>query len=82
MIRKKADGKTFTGNLSASYGSWDNQRYVADLSGPLNESGTVRGRVVTGYQDQDSWVDRYHKRKKFLYATVAADITDNTTLDL
>lgn len=82
MIRKKADSKTFAGDLSASYGSWDNQRYVADLSGPLNDSGTLRGRVVTGYQDQDSWVDRYHKRKKFLYATVAADLTDNTTLDL
>jgi outer membrane receptor for ferric coprogen and ferric-rhodotorulic acid len=82
MIRKKADSKTFAGNLSAGYGTWDNQRYVADLSGPLNDSGTVRGRVVTGYQDQDSWVDRYHKRKKFLYATLAADITDNTTLDI
>lgn len=82
MIRKKADSKTFAGNLSASYGSWDNQRYVADLSGPLNDSGTLRGRVVTGYQDQDSWLDRYHKTKKFLYATVAADLTDNTTLDL
>lgn len=82
IIRKKADSKTFTGNLSASYGTWDNQRYVVDLSAPLNESGTVRGRVVTGYQDQDSWMDRYHKRKKFLYATLAADITDNTTLDL
>lgn len=82
MIRKKADSKTFAGNLSASYGSWDNQRYVADLSGALNDAGTLRGRVVTGYQDQDSWVDRYHKRKKFLYVTVAADITDNTTLDI
>ena len=82
MIRKKADSKTFAGNISASYGSWDNQRYVTDLSGPLNDSGTLRGRLVTGYQDQDSWVDRYHKRKKFLYATVAADLTDNTTLDL
>lgn len=82
MIRKKADSKTFAGDLSASYGSWDNQRYVADLYGPLNDSGTLRGRVVTGYQDQDSWVDRYHKRKKFLYATVAADLTDHTTLDL
>ncbi|HCB0101318.1 TPA: ferric-rhodotorulic acid/ferric-coprogen receptor FhuE [Klebsiella pneumoniae] len=82
MIRKKADSKNFAGDLSASYGSWDNQRYVADLSGPLNDSGTLRGRVVTGYQDQDSWVDRYHKRKKFLYAILAADITDNTTLDL
>ncbi|MDH2066900.1 ferric-rhodotorulic acid/ferric-coprogen receptor FhuE [Pantoea sp. GD03673] len=82
MIRKKADSKTFTGNLSTSYGTWDNQRYVADLSGPLNDAGTLRGRVVTGYQDQDSWVDRYHKRKKFLYATVAADLTESTTLDL
>lgn len=82
MIRKKADSKTFAGDLSASYGSWDNERYVADLSGPLNGTGSLRGRVVTGYQDQDSWVDRYHKRKKFLYATVAADITDNTTLDI
>lgn len=82
FIRKKADSKTFTGNLSASYGSWDNQRYVADLSGPLNDSGSLRGRVVTGYQDQDSFVDRYHKRKKFLYATAAADITDSTTLDI
>jgi Outer membrane receptor for ferric coprogen and ferric-rhodotorulic acid len=55
---------------------------VVDLSAPLNESGTVRGRVVTGYQDQDSWMDRYHKRKKFLYATLAADLTENTTLDI
>nr|WP_235289964.1 TonB-dependent receptor plug domain-containing protein [Klebsiella variicola] len=46
MIRKKADSKTFAGNLSASYGNWDNQRYVTDLSGPLNDAGTLRGRVV------------------------------------
>lgn len=82
MIRKKADSKIFDGNLSASYGSWDNQRYVADLGGPLNDSGSLRGRVVTGYQDKDSWLDRYHKRKKFLYATMAADLTSNTTLDI
>ena len=82
FVRKKADSKTFSGNLSASYGSWDTQRYVADLSGPLNDAGTLRGRVVTGYQDGDSWMDRYHKSKKFLYATVQADVTDNTILDL
>lgn len=82
MVRKKADSKTFTGNLSASYGSWNNQRYVADLSGPLNQSGSVRGRVVAGYQDQDSWLDRYHKSKKFLYADLEADLTEHTTIDL
>ncbi|KQN55562.1 ferric-rhodotorulic acid/ferric-coprogen receptor FhuE [Erwinia sp. Leaf53] len=82
MVRRRADSKTFTGALSASYGSWNRQRYVADLSGPLNEAGSVRGRVVTGYQDQDSWLDRYHKSKKFLYAVVDADVGDSTTLSL
>lgn len=82
MVRKHADSREFTGNISASYGSWDKQRYVADLSAPLNETGSVRGRVVAGYQDQDSWLDRYHKRKKFLYGVLDADITDRTTVSL
>ncbi len=82
MVRKQADSKTFTGNLNASYGSENKQRYVADLSAPLNEAGTVRGRVIAGYQDQDSKTDRYHKGKKFLYGVLDADITDATTVSL
>lgn len=82
MVRKHADSKEFTGNLTASYGSWNKQRYVADISTPLNESGTVRGRVIAGYQNQDSWLDRYRKNTKFLYGAIDADITDNTTLSL
>lgn len=82
MIRKHADSKEFVGNLSASYGSWNTQRYVADLSAPLTESGQVRGRVVAGYQDGDSWLDHYHTQKKFLYGVVDADLTDATTLSV
>lgn len=82
MVRKHADSKEVTGNLTASYGSWNKQRYVADVSSPLNEAGTVRGRIIAGYQDQDSWLDRYHKTKKFLYGVIDADVTDNTTLSL
>lgn len=82
MIRKQADSKEFVGNLSASYGSWDNQRYVADLSAPLNESGSVRGRIVAGYQDGDSWLDNYHSQKKFFYGVVDADLTDSTTVSV
>lgn len=82
MVRKHADSKTFEGNLSASYGSWDNQRYVADLSAPLTESGNVRGRLVAGYQDGDSWLNNYHSQKKFLYGVVDADLTDSTTLSI
>lgn len=82
MVRKHADSKTFEGNVSASYGSWDNQRYVADLSAPLTESGNVRGRLVAGYQDGDSWLNNYHSQKKFLYGVVDADLTDSTTLSV
>lgn len=82
MVRKHADSRDFTGTVSASYGSWNKQRYVADVSGALNDSGSVRGRVIAGYQDQDSWLDRYHKRKKFIYGVIDADVTDNTTVSL
>jgi len=82
MVRKRADSKQFTGNVSASYGSWNKQRYVADLSAPLNSDGSLRGRVIAGYQDQDSWLDRYGKRKKFLYGVMDADLTERTTLSL
>lgn len=80
MVRKHADSKTFTGNLSASYGSWNKQRYVLDLSAPLTASGNVRGRMVAGYQDNDSYIDRYSANKKFLYGVVDADLSDSTTL--
>jgi outer membrane receptor for ferric coprogen and ferric-rhodotorulic acid len=63
MVRKHADSKEFKGSVSATYGSWNNQRYVLDLQAPLTESGNVRGRVITGYQDKDSWVERNHYRK-------------------
>ena len=82
MVRKHADSREFQGSVTGSYGSWDKQRMVLDLSGPLSASGNVRGRVIAGYQDNDSFLDRYHYRKKFLYGVVDADLTDATTLSL
>ncbi|PLR30828.1 ferric-rhodotorulic acid/ferric-coprogen receptor FhuE [Chimaeribacter californicus] len=82
MVRKHADSREFQGSVSGSYGSWDKQRLVTDLSAPLTESGNVRGRVIAGYQDNDTWLDRYHTRKKFLYGTLDADLTESTTLSL
>lgn len=82
MVRKHADSKKFKGSVSATYGSWDKQRYVMDLQAPLTESGDVRGRVIAGYQDNDSWLERNHYRKKFVYGVVDADITDSTILSL
>jgi len=82
MVRKHADSKTFKGSAEATYGSWGKQRYVLDLQAPLTESGNVRSRVITGYQDNDSWLERNHYRKKFITGVVDADLTDSTILSL
>ncbi|BCQ37683.1 ferric-rhodotorulic acid/ferric-coprogen receptor FhuE [Erwinia rhapontici] len=82
MVRKHADSKVLTGSLSAETGSWDKQRYVGDITVPLNEYGTVRARAIGGYQENDTWLDRYHARKKFLTTVVDADLTDSTQLSL
>jgi outer membrane receptor for ferric coprogen and ferric-rhodotorulic acid len=82
MVRKHADSKEFTGNLEASYGSWDKQRYVADLSAPLSPEGNVRGRVVAGYENKNSFIERYGFEKKFIYGVVDADLTDKTKLSV
>ncbi|MFJ5160364.1 ferric-rhodotorulic acid/ferric-coprogen receptor FhuE [Pantoea sp. NPDC088449] len=82
MVRKHADSKAFTGSVSASYGSWNKQRYVADLSAPLSPEGNVRGRLVTGYEDKNSFIERYGADKKFVYGVVDADLTDATKLSV
>ena len=78
MVRKHADSREFKTNVSAEYGSWNKQRYVADLSTPLTEDGRIRGRMVAGYQNNDSWIDRYNQEKKFFYGVVDVDLTDAT----
>ncbi|WOR28376.1 ferric-rhodotorulic acid/ferric-coprogen receptor FhuE [Citrobacter portucalensis] len=80
MIRKHATSREFTGNVSAEYGSWNKQRYVTDLQSPLTADGNVRGRIVAGYQNNDSWLDRYNSEKMFFSGIVDADLGDTTSL--
>ena len=78
MVRKRADSHEFKGDVTAEYGSWDKQRYVADVQSPLTDDGRIRGRVVAGYQNNDSWLDRYNSEKKFFYGVLDVDLTDMT----
>lgn len=82
MIRKHATSREFKGNLSAEYGSWNKQRYVADLQSPLTEDGKVRARIVAGYQNNDSWLDRYNNDKTFFSGILDADLGDTTSLSV
>ncbi|MCF5098864.1 TonB-dependent receptor plug domain-containing protein, partial [Pseudomonas gessardii] len=54
LVRKKPTAD-FRGHATLGAGSWDNYRSELDVSGPLTESGTVRGRAVAAYQDKHSF---------------------------
>ena len=77
MVRKKPL-QDFKASVSASAGSWDTYRTDIDVSSPLNQSGNIRGRAVLGYQDGDSYIDRYSEERKVAYGVIEADLTDRT----
>lgn len=77
---RKLPTRDFQASVAAKYGSWDFYRAEADLSGPLTESGNVRGRLVAAYQDNGTFVDRVKMEKKVFYGIVEADLTPSTIL--
>lgn len=81
LIRKRPT-QEFMGNTSLSVGSWNNVRGMVDVSSGLNDSGSVRGRVVAAYQDKDSFQDRYEQQRTTLYGIVETDIGDSTLFTL
>ncbi|MGH8331003.1 MAG: TonB-dependent siderophore receptor, partial [Pseudomonas sp.] len=81
LVRKKPT-KEFKASVSATAGYWDNYRTEGDISGSLNDSGSVRGRFVGALQDKDSYIDHYSQKKDLFYGILEADLTDDTLLTL
>lgn len=81
FIRKRPT-QSFAGSVAASLGSWQSARTELDLSGPLNESGSVRGRFVGAYQDRESYLDHYRQKKSVAYGVIEADLSRDTLLTL
>ena len=81
MVRKRAQ-KDFGFNAKASAGSWNNFYADADVTGALNEEGTLRGRAVVAYQDRDYYVDHADSRQPMFYGTLEYDFTPDTTLSV
>ena len=79
LIRKKPT-KEFKASISGTVGSWDAYRSVGDISGSLNESGSVRGRFVGAYSDKNSYMDHYSQKKDLYYGILEADLTPDTLL--
>lgn len=66
--------------LTGSVGSWNNYRLEADVAGPLNSAGSLRGRLLGVYADSDSFVDFVNSKTKLAYGAIEADLGPATTL--
>lgn len=69
-------------SVSGSVGSWTDYMGMLDASGPLNEAGTLRGRMVTSLQDANTFTQDYEHKRQLYYGVLEADLTEATTLTL
>lgn len=81
LIRKRP---TYEGqaSINGSAGTWDRYGSGFDVSGPLTESGNVRGRLVADYKTEKAWVDRYKQDTQLLYGITEFDLSEDTLLTL
>lgn len=81
LVRKRPTRETqVSANISA--GSWERYRLQGDLSGAINDAGTVRGRAVVALEDGKSYLDRYEKQRDLFYGVLEADLSETTLLTL
>lgn len=81
MIRKRPT-REFQAHVQGSAGSWNNWASEVDVSGPLNASGTVRGRVAAGIYDGEHFIENSGRDGKALLATAEVDLTPRTVARL
>ncbi|WP_455825564.1 TonB-dependent siderophore receptor [Pseudomonas graminis] len=79
LVRKRPT-ETFQAKIDASVGSWDNRRLGLDVSGPLNDSGSVRGRLITSHDKGNSYLDHYSHEVNVTAGLLAFDLSDADTL--
>lgn len=79
MVRKRPTHE-FQASAALTLGSWDRRRLEADISGPLNEAGTLRGRVVAVDDSKDFFQKARHEDRKVFYGVLEADLGPRTTL--
>ncbi|NNA54127.1 TonB-dependent siderophore receptor [Pseudomonas lactis] len=79
FVRKRPQAKPTT-SLGLSAGTWDNYHAELDTGGPLNDSGTVRGRASVSQQNRGSYMDLAKRQDQAFYAALDMDVSPDTTL--
>ena len=76
---RKRPTDSFQASASAMLGSWDRKRVEADVSGPLNDAGTLKARLIFAHEDRDSYIDFNHVDRNVYGAIVSWDVTPRLT---
>lgn len=79
FVRKRPTGP-FQAQAALTLGSWNQRRLEGDVSGALNDAGSVRARVVAAAENTDGYLDRYSLKKHVFSGIVEADLTSDTLL--
>jgi outer membrane receptor for ferric coprogen and ferric-rhodotorulic acid len=75
---------TLKTQLGFEAGSFDTQRYTADVTGPLNSSGTLKGRITGKYNTFGPPIDipgvDIEQHQSHIMASLSWDMTDTSSL--
>lgn len=81
FVRKRPT-KELQGTFNLGYGTRDYYVVDADISGPLNQSGTLRGRVLAQTSGESPRPAKKNNHHETFYGALDWDITPSTTLGL
>jgi outer membrane receptor for ferric coprogen and ferric-rhodotorulic acid len=79
LVRKRGQAVPKV-TLTGKAGSWDHYGLQLDAGGPLNQSGTIRGRFLADQDDSHSFVDSEWYKTTSLYGALDFDLSEATTL--
>ena len=81
FVRKRG-GHDFALSGGLFAGSWNQYRGEVDVGGPINASGSVRGRAVMARQERDYFYDDAHGDSELMHVGLDVDLTPGTTLGM
>jgi len=73
-VRKRPTAD-FEASIDAMFGSWNQKRLDADVSGPLTGDGTLQGRLIFAHDDKQSYLDYNHVSRNVYGGLLSWDIT-------
>ncbi|MHC8392749.1 TonB-dependent siderophore receptor [Pseudomonas sp. LB3P93] len=81
LIRKRPTSDA-QASITGQAGTWDRYGTGFDVSGPLTDSGNVRGRLVADYKTENAWIDRFNQQSQLVYGISEFDLTEDTLLTM